>query len=73
MEHQKLKAADYDPFIPNELTDAVSVEVRRRHALEDVRKEHFKALNNLMDGYDAKIIAVHAHFDAMEKIVRRAA
>jgi len=76
VKHEKMEggSADcYDPFVANDLTDRVSVEVRRRHALEDARKEHFRALNNLMDAYDAKIIAVHAHFDAMAKNVRRAA
>lgn len=72
MEMTKLKGSDtYDPYVGNDLTDAVSVEVRRRHALEDARKEHFKALNGLMDAYDAKIVAVHAHFDAMAKSARK--
>lgn len=74
MKHERLKAAtDYDPYVATDLTDSVSVEVRRRHALEDARKEHLRDLNNLLDDYDAKIIAIHDHFDAMAKNARRAA
>jgi hypothetical protein len=73
VKHEKMEGVSYDPYVANHLTDRVGVEVRRRHALEDARKEHFRALNNLMDAYDAKIVAVHAHFDAMAKTVRRAA
>lgn len=67
MKVTNLKAVEYDPYTPNSLTDRAAVEARRRHALEDARKEHFKALNNLLDAYDAKIIAIHKHFDEMWK------
>ena len=73
MEMTNLKASDYDPYVATDATDRVSVEVRRRHALEDARKTHLEALDKLMRDYAQQIVDIHKHFDAMWNDVRRAA
>lgn len=73
MEMTKLKPADYDPFVANELTDGESVAIRRRHALDDAHKTRAIAVNKAFADEAAAIQRIHAHFDAMAKAVKVAA